>query len=165
LENGFQGIQMDSFHLVDGNTQEAERNRLVDRAVQVLSQGQSVLLYSALGPDDPKIASTKKQMITSGLAPSNVGEILGTQQGLVLKNILAKMGLRRTAVAGGDTCGHVLKQLSIYVLEFIIPLGIAAPLCRASSSNPQFDGMEIALKGGQLGEVDFFRSVLKGKQG
>jgi hypothetical protein len=30
---------------------------------------------------------------------------------------------------------------------------------------PQFDGMEIALKGGQLGEVDFFGSVQKGKQG
>jgi uncharacterized protein YgbK (DUF1537 family) len=165
LDNGFQGIQMDGVLLVDGITQEAERNRLVDQAVQVISQGQSVLLYSALGPDDPKIASTKKQLTTSGLSPSAVGEILGTQQGLVLKNILAKTGLRRAAVAGGDTCGHVLKQLSIYVLEFIIPLGIAAPLCRASSSNPQFDGMEIALKGGQLGEIDFFGSVLKGKQG
>jgi uncharacterized protein YgbK (DUF1537 family) len=165
LENGFHGIQMDSVRLVDRTTQNAERNRLVDQTVQVISQGQSVLLYSALGPDDPKIAITKNQMTTSGLSSSAVGEILGTQQGLVLKDILAKTGLRRAAVAGGDTCGHVLKQLSIYVLEFIISLGIAAPLCRASSSNPQLDGMEIALKGGQLGEVEFFGSVLKGKQG
>jgi uncharacterized protein YgbK (DUF1537 family) len=165
LENGFQGIQMDSVRLVDRTTQEVERNRLVDQAVQLISQGQNVLLYSVLGPDDPMIAGTKKQLTMSGLSPSAVGEILGTQQGLVLKDILAKTGLRRAAVAGGDTCGHVLKQLSIYVLEFIIPLGIAAPLCRASSSNPKIDGMEIALKGGQLGEVDFFGSVLKGKQG
>ena len=164
LENGFQGIQMDSTCLVDERTQEAERSRLVDQAVQFISKGQSVLLYSALGPDDPKISSTKNQIKTSGLSPSTIGEILGTQQGLVLKDILAKTGLRRAAVAGGDTCGHVLKQLSIYVLEFIIPLGTAAPLCRASSSNPQLDGMEIALKGGQLGEVNFFESVLKGKQ-
>jgi uncharacterized protein YgbK (DUF1537 family) len=165
LENGFQGIQMDSVRLVDRTTQEVERNRLVDQAVQLISQGQNVLLYSVLGPDDPMITGTKKQLTMSGLSPSAVGEILGTQQGLVLKDILAKTGLRRAAVAGGDTCGHILKQLSIYVLEFIIPLGIAAPLCRASSSNPQIDGMEIALKGGQLGEVDFFGSVLKGKQG
>jgi uncharacterized protein YgbK (DUF1537 family) len=164
LENGFQGIQMDSTCLIDERTQEAERSRLVDQAVQFISNGQSVLLYSALGPDDPKISSTKNQIKTSGLSPSAIGEILGTQQGLVLKDILAKTGLRRAAVAGGDTCGHVLKQLSIYVLEFIIPLGTAAPLCRASSSNPQLDGMEIALKGGQLGEVNFFGSVLKGNQ-
>ena len=165
LENGFQGIQMDSVRLVDETTQETERNRLIDQAVHIISKGQSVLLYSALGPDDPKIGSTKKQMKISGLSSRSIGELLGTQQGIVLKNIIAKTGLRRAAVAGGDTCGHVLKQLSIYVLEFITPLGIAAPLCRASSSNPQLDGMEIALKGGQLGEVDFFGSVLKGKQG
>jgi uncharacterized protein YgbK (DUF1537 family) len=165
LQNGFQGIQMDSVRLVDGSMCEGERTRLVDQAVQLISQGQSVLLYSALGPDDPQVASTKKQMPASNLSASSVGEILGTQQGLVLKDILAKTGLRRAAVAGGDTCGHVLKQLSIYVLEFIVPLGIAAPLCRASSSNPQLDGMEIALKGGQLGDIDFFASVLKGKGG
>lgn len=165
LENDFQGIQMDSVRLVKETTQEVERNRLVDQAVEIISRGQSVILYSALGPDDPMIDSTKKILTSSGLSPSAAGEILGTQQGLILKDILAKTGLRRTAVAGGDTCGHVLKQLSIYVLEFVIPLGIAAPLCRASSRNPQLDGVEIALKGGQLGEVDFFKSLLKGKQG
>ncbi len=164
LENGFHGIQMDSVHLVDNATQEAERNKLIDQAVQVISQGQSVLLYSALGPDDPQIANTKRQLTSAGLSTSVAGEILGTQLGLVLRDILTKTGLRRAAVAGGDTCGHVLKQLSVYVLEFITPLGIAAPLCRASSNNLVLNGMEIALKGGQLGEVDFFGSVLKGKQ-
>ncbi len=78
---------------------------------------------------------------------------------MVLREILPKTNLRRATVAGGDTCGYVLKQLGIYVLEFIIPLGTAAPLCRASSNVPQLGVMEIALKSGQLGEVDFFGSV------
>ncbi|MGE5465013.1 MAG: nucleotide-binding domain containing protein, partial [Syntrophothermus sp.] len=142
----------------------AERNRLVDQAVDVISKDQSVLLYSAMGPDDPKIVSTKEQIKAFGLPAGSVGEILATQQGLILRDILEKTGLRRVAVAGGDTCGYVLKQLGVYVLEFVIPLGTAAPLCRASSNIPQFDGIEIALKGGQLGEVDFFGSVLRGKQ-
>lgn len=165
LDHGFQGVRMDSVRLVDEKTQQMERNRLIDQAVQVISQGQSVLLYSALGPDDPQIASTKEQIKAFSLSSNGVGELLATQQGLILRDILAKTSLRRAAVAGGDTCGYVLKQLGIYVLEFIIPLGTAAPLCRASSTDPQFDGMEIALKGGQLGEVDFFGSVQKGKQG
>lgn len=164
LEHGFHGIPIDSARLVDKNMQALERQRLVDQAVQVIAQGQSVLLYSALGPDDPGISNTKRQVQSSGLSPSKVGEILGTQQGIILKEILSRAGLRRAAVAGGDTCGHVLKQLSIYVLEFIVPLGTAAPLCRASSNDLQLDGMEIALKGGQLGEIDFFESVLRGKQ-
>ena len=62
-------------------------------------------------------------------------------------------------VAPCDTCGHVLKQLAIYVLESIIPLGLAAPLCRASSIDPAIDKMEIALNGGQLGDIDFFGSL------
>lgn len=165
LAHGFEGIQMDSVQLVDVKTQEAERSRLVAQAVDLISSNKSVLLYSAIGPDDPKIASTKEQIREFGLSFNNVGEILATQQGIVLRDILTKTGLRRAAVAGGDTCGYVLKQLGIFVLEFIIPLGTAAPLCRASSNMPQFDGMEIALKGGQLGEVDFFGSVQKGRQG
>jgi uncharacterized protein YgbK (DUF1537 family) len=164
LAHGFAGIQMDSVQLVDEKTQEVERNRIFAQAVGAIANHQSVLLYSALGPDDPKIASTKEWIKALGLSAESVGEVLATQQGIVLREILIKTGLRRAAVAGGDTCGYILKQLGIYVLEFIIPLGTAAPLCRASSTMPQFDGMEFALKGGQLGEVDFFASVLKGKQ-
>jgi 3-oxoisoapionate kinase len=162
MENGFEGIQMNSVHLVDSGTQGTERNRLVDQAVKILSEGKSVVLYSALGSEDPMITSTKKQMSISGLPPGKIGEVLGAQQSLILKNILTRTGLRRAAITGGDTCGHVLKQLKIYVLEFILPLGIAVPLCRASSSDPKLDGLEIALKAGQLGEIDFFGSVRKG---
>jgi uncharacterized protein YgbK (DUF1537 family) len=93
-----------------------------------------------------------------------MGEILGAQQGLVLRGILRQAGVHRAAVAGGDTCGHVLKQLAVSTLEFIRPLGVAAPLCRAGSPDADIDGMQIALKGGQLGEEDFFGSVLKGRQ-
>ncbi len=164
LENGFHGIHVDSDRLVDPRTQEAQRTFLVDQALQILKGKQSVLIYSALGPDDSKILNTKERIKELGLSTKNIGEILGTQLGIVLKEILTKTGLRRAAVAGGDTCGYVLKQLSIHVLEFVVPLGKAAPLCRASSKEPAFDGMEIALKGGQLGERDFFVSFRKGKQ-
>ena len=165
LDNGFHGIQMDGVPLVDKSLQDRERGRLVAEAVQFSRQGRSVLLYSALGPDDPKINQTREHLGSLGRPPGEAGAILGTQQGLLLRDILAKTGLRRVAVAGGDTCGYVLRQLSIDVLEFIVPLGTASPLCRARSSDPNFDRIEIALKGGQLGEVDFFGSVRKGRQG
>ncbi len=164
LARGFQGIPIDSLRLVDENTRAAERSRLVEQAIQVIAGGHSPLLYSALGPDDPQLASTKNSLASAGLSASRVGELLGTQQGGILREILTQTGLHRAAVAGGDTCGYALKQLSIYGLEFILPLGTAAPLCRASAADPRFDGLEIALKGGQLGEIDFFGSVLRGYQ-
>ena len=89
LAHGFQGVPMDSARLVDAAAQAAERRRLVDAAVQRIAQGQSVLLYSALGPADPQIASTQHQIQTAGRSPSQIGKILGTQQGLILKEILA----------------------------------------------------------------------------
>jgi len=162
IEQGFKGIQLDSTKLVDPSQQEAERNKLVAQSVDFLQDGESVILYSALGPDDPMIAATKEKAKSLGVETGKVGELIGTQQGIILKEILNKTGIRRAAVAGGDTCGHVMKQLSIFVLEFIIPLGTAAPLCRASSFDPNFDQMEISLKGGQLGNIDFFSSLRNG---
>jgi len=162
LENGTEGIQLTSARLVDPETQEANRNVLIDQAVQLIRRGKSVILYSALGPGDPQIAVTKEKARTLGLSPIMVGETLGAQQGIILKEIVKQTGLRRIAIAGGDTCGHVLKKLSIYVLEFVIPLGTAAPLCRASSYDPAFDKLEISLKGGQLGDIDFFECLKNG---
>jgi uncharacterized protein YgbK (DUF1537 family) len=164
LEHGFQGIAIDSARLMDARNQAAERSRLVGQAVRTLAGGRSVLLYSTLGPDDPQITVAKSRLEAAGLPPGKAGEILGVQQGLILRDILLQTGLHRAAVAGGDTCGHVLKQLGVYVLEFMIPLGTAAPLCRAGSKNLQLEGLQVALKGGQLGEIDFFGSVLSGKQ-
>jgi len=162
FEHGFQGIQLASARLVDPETVEREREAVIERAVQLIQEGHSVILYTALGPDDPRIGTTKEKAKSLGLAAGRVGEILGTQQGIILREILKMTGLRRAAVAGGDTCGHVLKELSVYVLEFIIPLGLAAPLCRARAHDPAIDGMEIALKGGQLGDIDFFGCLKRG---
>ena len=164
LENGFRGIQLSSTHLVDPATRESYRNTLIDQAVQLIREGKSVILYSALGPSDPQITATKEKALALGLSPGTVGEALGAQQGIILREIIKQTGLRRIAIAGGDTCGHVLKKLSIYVLEFIIPLGTAAPICRASSYDPSFDKIEVSLKGGQLGEIDFFGCLKNGSE-
>jgi uncharacterized protein YgbK (DUF1537 family) len=97
-----------------------------------------------------------------GLDPKTIGSRLGTQQGMMLRDILERTDLRRVCVAGGDTCGYATKQLGIYALQVAAPIAPGAPLCRASSDQPRFDGLEIALKSGQLGTVDFFQRILKG---
>ena len=42
-------------------------------------------------------------------------------------------------------------------------LAPGAPLCRAWSSLPARDGLEIVLKGGQIGQADFFDAVRQGQ--
>ncbi len=42
-------------------------------------------------------------------------------------------------------------------------IGIAAPLCYLYSRLPQINGLEIAFKGGQIGNKDFFNQVERGR--
>ena len=44
----------------------------------------------------------------------------------------------------------------------IAPLAPGSPLCRAHAVDPARDGLQIALKGGQVGGEDFFRTVRDG---
>jgi uncharacterized protein YgbK (DUF1537 family) len=162
LERDFVGIRLDSSCLVDPATAEQERERALQQALDVLSAGHSVLLYSAHGPEDPSIEHTKAHMQSLGLDPKAVGSRLGTQQGRILRELLERTDLKRACVAGGDTCGYASKQLGIYALETVVPIAPGAPLCRASSSQPRFDGLQISLKGGQNGQADYFVKIREG---
>ena len=162
FDHGFTGLPLDSARLVDPGLQREERERVIGQALGLINEGKSVILHSAIGPDDPRIAAAKEKAQSLGFARRDVGELLARQQGVILKDILKQSGLRRAAVAGGDTCGHVLQELTIYVLEFIIPLGVAAPLCRARAHDPAFDGLEISLKGGQMSDMQFFGRLING---
>lgn len=163
--HNFVGVRLDGVALVDPQAADRERARAVQQALSILQSGKSALLYTAMGPDDPHILETTERMALLGIPAREVGEVLGRQQGLILREIIHATGIKRCAVAGGDTSGNVLKQLGIYELKFLISLGAATPLCRAGSHEPEFDGVEVALKGGQLGEIDFFERVLQGRQG
>ena len=162
LERGFTGIRLNSPDLVNPETADAERENAIQQMLAVLGNGQSVLLYSAHGPEDPLIAETKARMERLGLDLHLLGNQLGSQQGMILRELLERTDLRRACVAGGDTCGYASKQLGVYALETIVPIAPGAPLCRVSSHQPRFDGLELSLKGGQNGAADYFVKIREG---
>jgi uncharacterized protein YgbK (DUF1537 family) len=158
---GFLPVRINTSLAVSPEYSEQEEKRVMVLAVDALEKGKSVIIYSALGPDDPGIALTRKVLAKTG--QENRG-ILATFQGQIMKKILENKKLRRVAVAGGDTSGYVSRALGIYALEVRIPVAPGAPLCTAHSTNPAFDGMEISLKGGQNGNPRYFESILEGKK-
>ncbi len=162
LANGFAGIGLSAARLVDPDTADHERELAISAALTQLGEGRNVVLYSARGPGDPLIAETKARLSALRLEPQTVGGRLGTQQGLILRTLLERTGLRRAVVTGGDTCGYAARQLGIFALEAAMPMAPGAPLCRASAHDPLFDGLLIALKAGQVGKVDYFESILRG---
>lgn len=163
LDHGFHGIRLNSPALIDPSEADSAREAAVREAKGALADGRSVLLYSTLGSADLAIEATRSRMRDLGFDPASVGSRLGAQQGLILRTLLERTGLRRACVAGGDTCGHAARQLDIYALEIVIPVAPGSPLCRARSHNPQFDGLEISLKAGQVGKPDYFGSILRGR--
>ena len=161
LRAGYEGIRINSQALVDPAGREPEIERTVALASQYLSE-KKVLLYTALGPEDPAIAQPRAQLEVLSGRGVLLADYLATLQGEILRRILEAQPDARVVVAGGDTSGYVTKALEIYALEVLIPVAPGAPLCIAHSNNTKFDGLEIALKGGQCGQEDYFESIRTG---
>jgi 3-oxoisoapionate kinase len=161
--NGFQTLHLDSPALIDPATTDAVQEKTIARALEYLAAGPSLILFTAEGPDDPAIAATRERARLLGLDPDSTGRRLAQAQGQILRAILQQSPVSRVCTVGGDTCGHANRQLGIFALEILMPLAPAAPLCRASAEDARFDGLEIAMKGGQIGEADYFRAVQRGR--
>jgi uncharacterized protein YgbK (DUF1537 family) len=80
--------------------------------------------------------------------------------GSLLRAIIAEARLSRLIVAGGDTSSHAVSSLDIWGLSYRAPMGPGAPLCVIHSDDPRLDGLDIVLKGGQMGSSGFFETVL-----
>jgi uncharacterized protein YgbK (DUF1537 family) len=65
-------------------------------------------------------------------------------------------------VAGGDTSSYAARAMGVEALEMIAPLVPGAPLCKAYSKNKSVDGIEVNLKGGQVGGEDYFLILKNG---
>jgi uncharacterized protein YgbK (DUF1537 family) len=65
-------------------------------------------------------------------------------------------------VAGGDTSSHAVRALDAWGLSYIGSLAPGVALCRLHSDRPGLDGMELMLKGGQMGGDDLFQLLLSG---
>ncbi|MGH9599410.1 MAG: four-carbon acid sugar kinase family protein, partial [Terracidiphilus sp.] len=117
------------------------------KALEALARGESVVLYTALGPENK---------------PGAYGEEFGAALGSRLREMLLVSGVRRILIAGGDTATHAVKQLGLDALTFAAPLAPGAPLCRAHAPGSPLDGLELVLKGGQIGPEEFFAQVRDG---
>ncbi len=144
--DGFTPLRADPLALVEGG---AAIDEVVSRAIGLLDEGRDVLLHTADGPDDMAALSPGKDRGT-------FNDRLGTVLGHLLREVLARSGVRRAVVAGGDTSSHATRQLGLHALTVAAPLVPGCPLCRGHSDDPALAGLEIALKGGQMGQDDFF---------
>lgn len=156
---GHQAVRIDTSRLIDPSQREDEIKALHNRAGTIFSNNKVPLFYTAKGPDDPMIRKTKKLAVEN----NSFNEMMAGAQAQVIKRLFDEFGKMRVVVVGGDTSGYVSRALGIYALETLCPISPGAPLCVAHSKNNRFDGIEIALKGGQNGDKKYFEAVYEGK--
>lgn len=115
-----------------------------------------MLVYTSLEPEAGKGAMLDG--ITGGR--HRVGAALGR----IARISVASCGLKRLVLAGGDTSSHALGQLDVFALtaRFPLPESPGSPLCTAHSADPALDGIEIAMKGGQVGRDNYFTMLQAG---
>jgi uncharacterized protein YgbK (DUF1537 family) len=162
-ERGFAGVRLDAPRLVDPETREAAVEAAVETARAHLADGASPLCYLVRGPDDDAIAATEARAREAGVDRETMRRRLGQSAGRVLRRLVERAGLDRVAVAGGDTCSHAVPELGVTALGVAGPLSPGAPLCTAHAEAPALDGLQIALKGGQLGDEAYFTRVRDGR--
>ncbi|MEQ9443687.1 MAG: four-carbon acid sugar kinase family protein [Cyclobacteriaceae bacterium] len=163
IRQGFADIRIRGEVLVHPEERTAEMQRVEALALNALSEGKHVALYTAQGPDDPGIAATHQRKQTLGLEQTPTSALLASAQGKILKSLLAQTQVQRVVSAGGDTSGYIARELGIYALETLMPIAPGVPLCTAHAHQPRFDGLQIAMKGGQNGKTDYFESIVHGK--
>lgn len=117
------------------------RTAIVERAADLLASGNNVLVTSS-AQSGPNAISSK-----TGFAE---------QCGKLVQDILERAPIRRLAIAGGDTSSAVMQQIDIWGLEYRGRFGRGICVCTSRSDLPKRNGMEVLLKGGQMGTETLF---------
>jgi uncharacterized protein YgbK (DUF1537 family) len=85
--------------------------------------------------------------------------------GRLLAQVLELTPLARVGIAGGDTSSHGVLALDAWALAYAGQVAAGVPLCALRSAQPSLDGMQLMLKGGQMGGDDIFERLVHGPRG
>lgn len=153
---GFALVALDAAAAPDERAWRAALDDAAAMAEAHLAAGRNALVHTARGPDDPAIARLNTAIAASGVEPETVHARIGAGLGRLVRAARARLGLRRAIFSGGDTSGHAMLALGAEALIPLAPLAPGVPLMRLHAADPAFDGLEVALKGGQMGADAIF---------
>lgn len=160
LAAGFAEIAVAARELVAETGWQAHADALVDRVRALLAAGTSVVAHTARGPGDPRIDAMLDALVAGGLTRDDArregGERLGRRLAGIVDRLVRTGAPSRLVVSGGDTSSRVVEALGPDALVVAARFSPGAPLCRMISHEPHLRDLQVALKGGQMGGVDFF---------
>lgn len=127
----------------------AYQSDIAAQAVSLLRAGSNVLARTS---DDASAAT----------GPEHAGRAVALASGAFVAEVLTQAPVRRFGVAGGDTSSHAVIALDAWALSYVAQIASGVALCRLHTDSPSLDGLEVMLKGGQMGPVEIFDHLVHG---
>jgi 3-oxoisoapionate kinase len=159
---GFLVVPVDACQALSERGWNGELERVEALVLAALSTGRNVLACTARGPGDQAITRFNGALAASATEAPAVHERIGAGLGRLVRAARRELGLKRAVFSGGDTSGHAMLAVGAEALEPVAALTSGAPMLRIRSSDANFDGMEVALKGGQMGDTAVFVRAAQG---
>lgn len=152
---GMHSFEMDTLKLLEEQDRKQEIERLINDAVERLTEGKNVLIHSANRPS--QFSQTKEKAVHLGYTSEETSRIVSSTIAEVTSTIIKQTGLNRLLVAGGETSGAVCSMLGIHGLRIWKEIEPGLPSC-LSLSDPS---MLLVLKSGSFGQESFFESAVQ----
>jgi len=164
LQLGWAGIALDPVTLLSEETRRQASERLHAQIDACLSAGRSAIIYTATGPDDPMLGTATDAAKRAGIATDIFSGLIGDAFGDLAARAVRGHRLRRLVFAGGDTSSHAMRRLAAFALTIAGSRASGGNITTLRSDDPEFDGLEVLLKGGQVGAPDIFVKTLTGAE-
>ncbi|MBB1627777.1 four-carbon acid sugar kinase family protein [Achromobacter sp. UMC71] len=127
----------------------------VQAAATALGQGRNVLVHTDAPAQTPSPARTDATARATGQLLHDI----------VHASARAGQRLSRLGIAGGDTSSHAALGLGLWGLSFHSVLSPGVTISLSHSDDPLTDGLQLMLKGGQMGGDTLFDDLVLGQPG
>jgi 3-oxoisoapionate kinase len=138
----FEWVDIDATRLVSESAYMANVTRKICDA---LRHGRDVMAVTAAASSE-------------GSQSADVGKVAAATARLG-RDVLQRVSVGRLVIAGGDTSSHAIKALALWGLSYVGTIEPGVALCSGCSDEPRFDGLDIVLKGGQMGSEQIFERL------
>ena len=142
----YRTLRLDASRLAAGDA--GYRDATVTRIASHLGAGEHVLACTVDAAGNARTDIPARALAVAG--------------GDVLARVLAACPVRRFGVAGGDTSSLAMSALDAWGLSHLSRIAPGVALCRIHSDRAALDGVEVMLKGGQMGPDDLFDAFARG---
>ena len=167
LSQGFVEVGLDTgFIATNGNTA-AVIEKHVSQVVDFINEGYNVIVHTSRGNDDERLLNANEVFSAKGFTQTEISQLtsklFGAALGQIALGVAARTKLQRIVIAGGDTSGYAVREMGIEAVEVMALHSPGAPICKAHAPGSPLDGLEVIIKGGQVGGEDYFETVVEGK--